>query len=72
MFINGGQFELRTKERVLREEQKTLQNKIETHASAPKGTLDFCLHKLVKQKNEVKQELARVSSKLRPDPNSIA
>lgn len=44
-----------------------LETDIKAHAVSPKGTLDFTLRRLEKERTRIKQDLAKISYKYTPD-----
>lgn len=57
----------KTKFNILVQRKTSIEKELSDHADTPKGTLDFTLHKLNKERSRIKQDLAVVSFRYTPD-----
>ncbi|MDP2193655.1 MAG: hypothetical protein Q8K36_03940 [Alphaproteobacteria bacterium] len=57
----------KTRFEMLLQRKNAVEKKLTQHKSPPNGTADFTLHRLNKEKKEIKQDLAQISFRYMPD-----
>lgn len=62
-----GLIDPKTKFNILIQRKASIEKELSNRVIAPKGTLDFTLHKLNKEHTRIKQDLAVVSFRYTPD-----
>lgn len=62
-----GLIDPKTKFNILVQRKTSIEKELSARSNTPKGTLDFTLHKLNKERSRIKQDLALVSFRYTPD-----
>ena len=62
-----GYIDHKTQYTILYRLKSQLETEIKSHELCPKGTLDFTLRRLKKERERVKEDLAKISCKFLPD-----